>query len=57
MSNPVILEAARTAVGTANKTLAYTPAEELAVAVLTETVRRSGLNPQRLEDVIFAGSV
>ncbi|WAH97666.1 thiolase family protein [Arthrobacter sp. MMS18-M83] len=58
MSNPVIVGAARTAVGTANRgTLANTPAEELAVAVLKETVRRSGLDPQRFDDVIFAESM
>ncbi|MBB6406320.1 thiolase family protein [Arthrobacter sp. AZCC_0090] len=58
MSNPVIVGAARTAVGTANKgTLANTPAEELAVSVLKETVHRSGLDPQRFDDVIFAESM
>ncbi len=58
MSNPVIVGAARTAVGTANRgTLANTAAEELAVSVLKETVHRSGLDPQRFDDVIFAESM
>jgi acetyl-CoA C-acetyltransferase len=58
MSNPVIVGAARTAVGTANRgTLANTPAEELAVSVLKETVHRSGLDPQRFDDVIFSESM
>jgi acetyl-CoA C-acetyltransferase len=55
---PVIVSAARTAIGTARKgTLAATTGEELAVAILTETVRRSGLDPLRLDDVIFAESL
>ncbi len=58
MSDPVIVSAARTAIGTARKgTLANTTGEKLASAILAETVRRSGLDPQRFDDVIFAESL
>ncbi|TQS46961.1 thiolase family protein [Cryptosporangium phraense] len=58
MAQPVIVSAARTAIGTARKgTLAQTPAEDLATAILTETVRRSGIDPARVDDVIFAESL
>ncbi|GAA3947152.1 thiolase family protein [Microbacterium soli] len=58
MTDPVIVAGARTAVGTANKgTLANTTAEELGLAVLTETVARSGLDPERFDDVLFAESL
>jgi acetyl-CoA C-acetyltransferase len=58
VSNPVIVSAARTAIGTARKgTLANTTGEELAAGVLAEAVRRSGLDPQRFDDVIFAESL
>lgn len=58
MSKPVIISAARTAIGTARKgTLANTTGEELAAAILAETVRRSGLDPRRFGDVILAESL
>ena len=58
MPEPVIVSAARTAIGTARKgTLANTTGEELAEAVLTETVRRSGLEAGRFDDIIFAESL
>jgi acetyl-CoA C-acetyltransferase len=58
MPNAVIVSAARTALGTARKgTLAETPAEVLAKIVLEETVRRSGLSPDLVDDVIFAESL
>jgi acetyl-CoA acetyltransferase family protein len=58
MPAPVIVSAARTAIGTARKgALANTTGEELAQAVLTETIRRSGLAPERIDDVIFAESL
>ncbi|HVW42602.1 MAG TPA: thiolase family protein [Amycolatopsis sp.] len=58
MSAPVIVSAARTAIGTAWKgTLANTPAETLATAIVEETVRRSGLDPARFDDVILAESL
>jgi acetyl-CoA acetyltransferase family protein len=57
MSDPVIVSTARTAIGTARKgTLANTAGEELAAFILQETVRRSGLNPALVDDVIFAES-
>ncbi|MGX7680162.1 thiolase family protein [Jatrophihabitans sp. DSM 45814] len=57
MSDAIIVSAARTAVGTARKgTLANTSGEELATLILHETVRRSGLDPTRFDDVIFAES-
>jgi acetyl-CoA acetyltransferase family protein len=58
MPVPVIVSAARTAIGTARKgTLANTTGEQLAEAVLVETVRRSGLDPGSFDDVIFAESL
>ncbi|MCM3923544.1 thiolase family protein [Frankia sp. AiPs1] len=58
MSDPVIVSAARTAIGTAFKgSLVNTTGEELAEVVLRETVRRSGLDPARIDDVIFAESM
>jgi acetyl-CoA acetyltransferase family protein len=58
MPQPVIVSAARTAIGTARKgILANTTGEQLAGAVLVETVRRSGLDPRRFDDVIFAESL
>src|SRR5260370_41211521 len=57
MSDPVIVSTARTAIGTARKgTLANTTGEELATFILQETMRRSGLNPALVDDVIFAES-
>jgi acetyl-CoA acetyltransferase family protein len=57
MSDPVIVSTARTAIATARKgTLANTTGEELASFILRETVRRSGLDPALLDDVIFAES-
>ena len=58
MAQPVIVSAARTAIGTARKgTLAQTPAEDLATAILKETVRRSGFDPSRVDDIVFAESL
>ena len=55
MPDPVIVSAARTAVGTAYKgTLANTTVEELGTAIVAETVRRSGLDPRLFDDVILA---
>ncbi|MGX7679722.1 thiolase family protein [Jatrophihabitans sp. DSM 45814] len=57
MTDPVIVAAARTAVATSRKgALANTSVEDLATWVLAETVRRSGLDPQLINDVIFADS-
>ncbi|HEY3696926.1 thiolase family protein [Phenylobacterium sp.] len=55
MPNAVIVSAVRTAVATARKgTLVDTPAETLARIVLQEAIRRSGLSPDLVDDVIFA---
>jgi acetyl-CoA acetyltransferase family protein len=54
----VIVSAVRTPIGTARKgTLTETPAEVLATHVLLEAVRRSGLAPERFDDVILAESL
>jgi acetyl-CoA acetyltransferase family protein len=57
MPIPVIVGATRTAVGTAFKgSLANTTAEELSTTILQEAVRRSGIDPASVDDVIFAES-
>lgn len=58
MTEAVIISAVRTAVGTARKgTLTETPGETLATHILIEAVRRSGLPPERLDDVMLAESM
>jgi acetyl-CoA C-acetyltransferase len=58
MSDPVIVSAARTAIGTAYKgTLANTTGEELATVILRGTLDRSHLDPSRVDDVVFAESM
>src|SRR5882757_8501999 len=57
MTDPVIVAAARTPVATSRKgSLVNTSVEDLATWVLAETVRRSGLDPQLINDIIFADS-
>jgi acetyl-CoA C-acetyltransferase len=57
MSTPVIVGAVRTAIGRSFKgTLVNTPPETLITTVLPEVVRRSGINPADLDDIIFAES-
>ncbi|MGH3251373.1 MAG: thiolase family protein [Trebonia sp.] len=54
MPEAIIASAVRTPIGTAFKgTLTETTAEELATHVLREAVRRSGLAPERFDDVAF----
>jgi acetyl-CoA C-acetyltransferase len=54
----VITSAVRTPIGTAYKgTLSETPAEELALHVLREAVRRSGLRAEQFDDVVFGESM
>lgn len=54
---PVVTAATRTAIGTSYKgSLANVSSEELATAVLVEVVRRADLEPQMIDDVIFAES-
>src|SRR6185437_17016083 len=58
MAEPVVISAVRTAIGTAYKgALVDTPPEDLALAVLHETVRRSGMDPGRIDDVVLAESL
>jgi acetyl-CoA acetyltransferase family protein len=57
MPKPVIVSAARTAIGRSFKgSLVNTPAEVLATTVLQEAVRRAGIEPDVVGDVIFAES-
>ncbi|MHC9293091.1 thiolase family protein [Mycobacterium sp. LTG2003] len=57
MPTPVIVGAARTAIGRSFKgTLANTPAETLITTVLPEVVRRAGISPDAIDDLIFAES-
>jgi acetyl-CoA C-acetyltransferase len=57
MGTPVIVGAVRTAIGRSFKgTLVNTPPETLITAVLPEVVRRSGVDPAHIDDIIFAES-
>ncbi|MGW4338439.1 thiolase family protein [Rhodococcus koreensis] len=57
MADAVIVSAIRTAIGTARKgTLADTTALELAHVTIAESVRRAGVDPHRVDDIIFAES-
>src|SRR6202161_3788878 len=57
MPKPVIVSAVRTAIGTSFKgSLVNTPPEVLATTILQEAVRRSGVEPSDIDDVIFAES-
>src|ERR1700745_2494805 len=57
MATPVIVGAVRTAIGRSFKgTLVNTPPETLITAVLPEVVRRSGIDPSAIDDIIFAES-
>ena len=57
MQTPVIVGAARTAIGRSFKgTLVNTSPETLITTVLPEVVRRSGVDPSAFDDIIFAES-
>jgi acetyl-CoA acyltransferase len=57
MATPVIVGATRTAIGRSFKgTLVNTPPETLITTVLPEVVRRSGIDPADIDDLIFAES-
>ena len=57
MPDAVIVDAVRTAIGTARKgTLVDTTPEELARVVLNETIERSGIDSRLIDDVVFAES-
>lgn len=58
MSSPVIVSAVRTAVATSRKgTLANTSGETLALTILKAVVERSGVDPELVDDVVFAESL
>lgn len=58
MSSAVIIGAVRTAVATSRKgTLANTSGEKLAATILKAAVERSGIDPNLVDDVIFAESM
>jgi acetyl-CoA acetyltransferase family protein len=58
MPEAVIVSSARTAIGTARRgTLADTPAEEMAQVVLTANLERAGIDPQLVDDIVFAESL
>ncbi|MGU3498562.1 thiolase family protein [Mycobacterium sp. C31M] len=57
MPSPVIVGAARTAIGRSFKgTLVNTPPDALLGAVLPEVVRRAGIDPAAIDDIIIAES-
>ena len=57
MPTPVIVGATRTAIGRSFKgTLVNTPPETLITTVLPEVVRRAGIDPGAIDDLIFAES-
>ena len=57
MPTPVIVGATRTAIARSFKgALVNTPPETLITSVLPEVVRRSGIEPAAIDDIIFAES-
>lgn len=57
MPAPVVVSATRTAIGRSFKgTLVNTPPETLITTVLPEVIRRSGIDPADIDDLIFAES-
>jgi len=54
MKEAVIVSAVRTPVGRCRGALAPVPAHILGAAVVKEAVRRAGIDPKRIDDVIFA---
>lgn len=56
MRRAAIVSPLRTPVGAFGGTLRALPAEELAAVVLKELLNRSGVEPERIEDVVFAQS-
>lgn len=57
MPTPVIVGAVRTAIGRSFKgTLVNTPPETLITTVLPEVIRRAGIAPATIDDIIFAES-
>ncbi|MGW0176578.1 thiolase family protein [Rhodococcus sp. NPDC003322] len=57
MPQPVIVSAVRTAIGRSFKgTLVNTPAETLATTIVPEAIRRAGVDPAVIDDIILAES-
>jgi len=56
MRRAAIVTPLRTPVGVYGKALRTVPAEDLAATVVREVIARSGIDPQRIEDVSFAQS-
>jgi acetyl-CoA C-acetyltransferase len=54
MRRAAIVSPVRTPVGTFGGSLRTVPVEDLAATVVREVVRRSGVDPGRIEDVVFA---
>jgi acetyl-CoA C-acetyltransferase len=53
MSNAVIVAAARTAIGKFGGSLAKIPASELGAIVIKEVLRRAGVKPEQVDEVIM----
>src|SRR5258705_1667914 len=53
MSNAVIVAAARTAIGKFGGTLAKVPAPELGAIVIAEVLKRAGVKPDQVDEVIM----
>src|ERR1700752_3967916 len=53
MGNAVIVAAARTAIGKFGGTLAKVPAPELGAIVITEVLKRAGVKPDQVDEVIM----
>src|SRR5215467_10090248 len=53
MTNAVIVAAARTAIGKFGGTLAKVPAPELGAIVITEVLKRAGVKPEQVDEVIM----
>src|SRR5215813_8536754 len=53
MATPVIVSATRTAIGTLGGALAQTPATKLGGIVVREAIRRAGVDPAHVDEVIL----
>src|SRR5205814_10340455 len=53
----VLSQPVRTAIGSYNGTLKGTPATELGATAVRETLRRSGLDPARIESVVMGNVI
>ena len=57
MNHPVIVSAVRTPIGKFRGTLASIPATKLGALVIKETVERSGIRPEQIDEVIMGNVV